>query len=266
MKSTSLRILLLPLVVTAATAAAPAPGVPPGGPQTTDTVVIRGRPQTVHLYGSRGSGDPVIVSSGDGGWIHLGPRVAEMLAAKGFFVVGFDSKAYLESFTTASTTLRLEDAPDDFGTLARYASRGSSIAPILIGVSEGAGLSLLAATSANVRQAIAGVVALGLPKVNELGWRWKDSLIYVTHQVPNEPTFTSASVVGKLAAMPFATIQSTGDEFTSIADVRTILESAEEPKALWIVKAADHRFSGSLVEFTQRLFEAIDWVRQHQPH
>jgi type IV secretory pathway VirJ component len=28
------------------------------------------------------------VSSGDGGWIHLAPHVAEVLAAKGFFVVG----------------------------------------------------------------------------------------------------------------------------------------------------------------------------------
>jgi fermentation-respiration switch protein FrsA (DUF1100 family) len=266
MKSASLRMLLLLPGVMAAIAAAPAPGVPAAGLQTTDTVVLRGRPQTIHLYGSRGSGDPVIVSSGDGGWIHLGPRVAEMLAARGFFVVGFDSKAYLESFTTASTTLRLEDEPDDFGTLARYAARGSPVEPILIGVSEGAGLSLLAATDANVRQAIAGVIALGLPRVNELGWRWKDSLIYVTHQVPNEPTFTSASVVSRLAAMPFAAIQSTGDEFTSVAEVRTILESAPEPKTLWIVKAADHRFSGSLVEFNQRLFEAIDWVRRHQPH
>ncbi len=32
-----------------------------------------------------------------------------------------------------------------------------------------------------------------------------------------------------------------------------------------IVKAADHRFSGNLSEFHQRLLEAIDWVRQHQP-
>ena len=260
---------LLVLGVTAAMGA-----VPGANTQTTDTVVLRGRPQTVHLYGSRGSGDPVIVSSGDGGWIHLGPRVAEILAAEGFFVVGFDTKAYLEGFTSGATTLRLEDEPDDYRTLVDYAATrgqgrnrpGPSTKPILIGVSEGAGLSLLAATSARTRQAIAGVIALGLPKVNELGWRWKDSLIYVTHQVPNEPTFTTASVVSRLSATPFAAIQSTGDEFASVAEVQKLLDSAPEPKTLWIVKAADHRFSGSQVEFNQRLFEAIDWVRQHQPH
>ena len=92
--------------------------------RTTETVVIRGRPQTLRLYGSRGSGDPVIVSSGDGGWIHLGPAVAQTLAAKGFFVVGFDAKAYLEGFTSGSTALRLEDEPGDYRTLADYAARG----------------------------------------------------------------------------------------------------------------------------------------------
>lgn len=275
----AVRVLLLG--VTAAMAAAPARTKNAANNQTTDTVVIRGRTQTVHLYGSRGSGDPVIVSSGDGGWIHLGPHVAETLAASGFFVVGLDTKAYLESFTSGPTTLRLEDEPGDYRTLADYAApwgqseqsrqsgqsrHGPSTKPILIGVSEGAGLSALAATDPKTRQAIAGVIALGLPKVNELGWRWKDSLIYVTHGVPNEPTFTTASVMSKLSATPFAVIHSTRDEFVSVAEARKILESAQEPKTLWIVEAADHRFSGNLAEFHQRLLEAIDWVRRHQPH
>ena len=60
---------------------------------------VRGQSQSLRLYGTRGK-PPVIVSSGDGGWIHLGPHVAEVLAARGFFVVGFDVKAYLESFTS----------------------------------------------------------------------------------------------------------------------------------------------------------------------
>jgi hypothetical protein len=46
-----------------------------------ETIAIRGHAQTLRLYGERG-GLPVIVSSGDGGWIHLGPHVAEMLAAR----------------------------------------------------------------------------------------------------------------------------------------------------------------------------------------
>ena len=141
--------------------------VSPAWTQTTDSISLRGRPQTLQIYGRRGS-DPVIVSSGDGGWIHLGPRVAQFLAARGWFVVGFDSRAYLTSFTSAKTTLRAEDEPGDYRALAEFASKGTSKKPILIGVSEGAGLSVLAATDAQTKAAIAGVVALGLPNLNEL--------------------------------------------------------------------------------------------------
>jgi len=233
-------------------------------PGTTDTVVLRGRPQLVHLYGDRG-GTPVIVSSGDGGWIHLAPHVAETLAAKGYFVVGVNVKAYLESFTSEGHGLGLDDVPRDYGALVEYAARGSPVRPVLIGVSEGAGLSVLAATDPEMRRRIAGVVALGLPDRNELGWRWKDSWIYVTHGVPNEPTFSASDLVGKLTPVPLAAIHSTQDEFVPESDVRRLMARASEPKRLWIVDASDHRFSGNVEEFDRRLLESIDWVRQNQP-
>src|SRR6185503_16317376 len=93
---------------------------------TTDTVVLRGQPQLVHVYGERGAGDPVIVSSGDGGWIHLAPHVAEILAAQGYFVVGFNVKAYLSSFTSEGGALNIADVPGDYRALTDYAARGSA--------------------------------------------------------------------------------------------------------------------------------------------
>ena len=228
----------------------------------TDTIAIRGHAQSLHLYGTRGA-PPVIVSSGDGGWIHLGPHVAEVLAGKGFFVVGFDAKAYLEGFTSGKSTLRLDDEPGDYKVLADYASRGATQRPILIGVSEGAGLSVLAAADPRTRSAIAGVIALGLPNLNELGWRWQDSLIYLTHAAPNEPTFSAAAVVGRVSPAPIAAIHSTRDEFVPLAEVEKVFEAAQEPKRLWIVKAADHRFSDNRLEFDRRLIEAVEWIRNH---
>ena len=230
----------------------------------TDTVVLRGQPQIVHVYGDR-NGRPVIVSSGDGGWIHLGPHVAETLAARGYFVVGFNVKAYLESFTADDHMLRVDDVPRDYRSLVDFAARGSPVRPILIGVSEGAGLSVLAAVDAEVQRRIAGVVALGLPDRNELGWRWKDSLIYVTHGVPNEPTFSAGDLVGRLTPVPLAAIHSTGDEFVPESDVRKLMARAAEPKRLWMVTASDHRFSGTVPEFDRRLMESIEWVKQNQP-
>ena len=246
--------------------------------QTQETVTIRGQTQSLHLYGTRG-GIPVIVSSGDGGWIHLGPHVAEVLAAKGFFVVGFDVKAYLERFTSGGTTLRPEDEPNDYSVIADFAARGTNEKPILVGVSEGAGLSVLAARDPRIKAEIAGVIGLGLPDLNELGWRWKDALIYLTHGTPNEPTFSVASIVDGVAQVPLGAIHSTRDEFVPIAQVQHVLERAKEPKRLWIVKlrrrcpdrgergprpqAADHRFSDNLAEFDRCLLEALTWITQH---
>ena len=94
--------------------------------------------------------------------MHLGPHVAEILAAKGFYVLGFDVKAYLGSFTSGSATLGVGDEPGDYRTLADLASKATSKKPILIGVSEGAGLSVLAATDPRTKAAILGVIGLGL--------------------------------------------------------------------------------------------------------
>lgn len=51
---------------------------------TRDAVLLRGRSQVLHLYGERG-GVPVIVSSGDGGWLH-DRRDAPRDAMQGLFV------------------------------------------------------------------------------------------------------------------------------------------------------------------------------------
>jgi fermentation-respiration switch protein FrsA (DUF1100 family) len=231
------------------------------GPQR---IVLRGHEQTLEVYGSR-SGEPIIVSGGDGGWIHLGPHVAQVLAEKGFYVIGFDVRAYLASFTLGTKTLRAEDEPTDYRILAEFAKSVTGQKPILMGVSEGAGLSVLAATDPITKGEIRGVVGLGLPDLNELGWRWKDSLIYVTHKVPNEPTFSAAAIVANVAPTPLAAIHSTHDEFVPLAVVQRVLNRAAEPKRLWIVEASDHRFSDILPEFDRRLLEAIDWVRAHAP-
>jgi hypothetical protein len=232
--------------------------------QRTDLVPVRGHVQSVHLYGVTNA-RPVIVSSGDGGWIHLGPHVAQLLAAHGCFVVGFDVKAYLTSFTTASTTLQAADEPPDLKTISDYANQYSLSKPILIGISEGAGLSVLAAADSITQRSIAGVIGIGLPDRNELGWRWRDSLIYLTHGIPNEPTFSAASFIGKVSPLPLALVHSTHDEFAPLADAQRMIGLGGDPKRLWVVDASDHRFSDNLSDFDQSLLAALAWVTQYTP-
>jgi alpha-beta hydrolase superfamily lysophospholipase len=232
--------------------------------QSARHLTIRGHVQQLQLYGPA-DGTPVIVASGDGGWIHLGPHVAELLARRGFFVVGFDVKAYLAGFTTDTSTLRATDEPGDFKALAAFASAATGRKPLLIGVSEGAGLSVLAASDPQTKAMLGGVVGLGLPDRNELAWRWKDSLIYLTHRPPNEPAFSATTVVAGIAPLPLALLQSTHDEFVPLAETQRIFAQASEPKRLWVIDALNHRFSNNLPEFDGRLMEAVAWVQHNQP-
>jgi dienelactone hydrolase len=255
------RRLLASAVVASLLATGPLAAAATGGGPTshTETLSLRGVSQTLHLYGARG-GKVAIVTSGDGGWVHLGPDIAEFLAGEGYRVVGFDAKAYLSSFTSKSGPLHVEDVPRDYEALVEYAAPAGSGRPLLVGVSEGAGLSVLAATAPEVQSRVAGVVALGLPDRNELGWRWRDSIIYVTKQTPNEPTFSTREVVGRVAPVPLAALHSTHDEFVALPTIEGILAQAREPKRLWVIEAADHRFSDNRPELQRRLKEAIAWI------
>ena len=95
--------------------------------QPQDAIDLRGRAQTLHLYGPR-TGEPVIVSSGDGGWIHLGPHIASFLASRGFFVVGFDVKAYSRAShqETQPSTPRRNRTTTPLSRSSRAAARARS--------------------------------------------------------------------------------------------------------------------------------------------
>jgi alpha-beta hydrolase superfamily lysophospholipase len=230
----------------------------------TEAFSIRGHEQSLRVYGARG-GPVAVVASGDGGWVHLGPYVAEFLSSKGYFVVGFDSRAYLSSFTKGETTLSTADVPGDVAALVDYASKGAREPPVLLGVSEGAALLVLAAANDATRSKVAGVIGLGLPDQAELGWRFRDSVIYLTKGVPKEPLFSTAEVIGKVAPLPLVAIHSTKDEFVSLDEIKRVMSQAREPKQLWLIEADNHRFAGHEQELNQKLLDAIAWLKaQHR--
>jgi fermentation-respiration switch protein FrsA (DUF1100 family) len=233
-----------------------------GSPDAFQTVMVHGKPQTLHIYGSRG-GPTAIVSSGDGGWIHLAPHIATLLAARGWFVIGFDSRAYLRSVSDGARVLTLDDLPRDYATLVSVAG-GRVAAPVLVGVSEGAGLSAAAAADPVLKRSIRGVVTIGLGDRNELAWHLRDAVIYLTKGVPKEPLFNAADVVGAVTPTPIAMLRSTHDEFVPPGESDQLMRAARDPKALWTVTADDHRFSNNLKEFDARLLDAIAWIGSAQ--
>ena len=222
------------------------------------TVILHGHPQRLHLYGPA-TGRPVIVASGDGGWIHLAPHLAEQLAARGWRVTGFDAKAYLSGRTSGGSALDVKDVQRDFGMLIELATE-SAARPILVGVSEGGGLSVLAAADPKIRDRISGVATFGLGDANELAWRWRDSIIYLTKGIPREPLFHASDFVPYISPAPLALVWSTRDEFVPPRDQDRLAALARTPKRVWKVPASDHRFSDNAAELDSTLVEAIAWI------
>jgi len=231
--------------------------------ETRSAIAIRGKTFTLYWSGPAG-GEPVVVLSGDGGWVHLGPQAADLLARRGYRVAGFDSKAYLSQFTERGKTLTEADVPRDLKIVIDAVSRDGR-KPILVGVSLGAGLAVLAASDAAVKASIRGILGLGLGDENELGWRFRDTIIYLTKGMPNEPTFKVTDHVHKLTPLPLAAIHSTRDEFVPMHEITQVMAVAREPKRLWTVTASDHRFSDNQKDFQARLAEALAWIVEAAP-
>ena len=117
---------------------------------------------------------------------------------------------------------------------------------ILAGVSEGAGLSLVAAADPQNRPRIRGVVTYGVGEQNELAWHWKDSLIYITKRVPAEPHFSASSFIPHIAPLPLAFIRASHDEFVPVTESDRLIATARQPSRAWTIASSDHRFSDNL--------------------
>jgi dienelactone hydrolase len=231
------------------------------GPQPV-TVTLGGRPQTVYLYKPANPKAAVILASGDFGWEGLVVDVADHLESQAVAVLGLNVRAYLASFTSSPGRLNPADVPGHFRVLAREAEKslGFSSPPVLAGVSEGAGLAVIAASEGAGKPEFGGVIARGLPASTELGWRtWRDWTIWITKKSPDEPMADDMPYMSKLR-VPFVSIQSTHDEFVPLDTAKKLFAAAPEPKRMFLIDAANHRFSDKRAEMHQRLDEALKWI------
>jgi hypothetical protein len=232
-----------------------------GIPQTSNNINIREKNQRLNLYGSPGNA-PVVLSSGDLGWPGLVVHVAEFLSSQKYYVIGINTKSYLAFFTSKNSALDPRGVPGDYKTLIALAGQSTSTKPILVGISEGAGLSVLAATDPEVKTCIQGVLALGLPDQNELGWKWQDFTIWITKKAPNEPSFMVEDIISKVIPLPLAEIHSTHNEFLPLEKAKAMFSKAGEPKKMWVIEATNHRFSENRPELDRRMLEALEWIKK----
>lgn len=231
-------------------------------------VPLRGRVVTLTLYRPvatpRGT---IIMGSGDVGWVGLAAARAAELSSDGYLVAGVNVREYLSAFTTKKTHLTPGDIQQDFGSIYRVLRDKGLAAPpvILSGVSEGAGIAVVAAASADNHSWVSGIITMGLPQVSEIAWRWSDFTSWITKKDADEPSVRATDFVGQIAPVPLAMIQSTKDEYVPEAEYRAIEQAAHTPKVLTLINASNHRFTDRLPELRKAYAEALAWIAAQPP-
>src|SRR5215470_6955567 len=154
-----------------------------------NTVMLHGQAQDVYSYpAQRAALGSVLFFPGDGGWRGFAIDLASAMAQAGYDVYGLDTKRYLQTFNS-KTPGHETDVMNDFREIAKWIGQGRVARISLVGWSEGAGLCLLGAASPDGKALFTGLITLGLPEQNILGWRLADYWTWITKKTPDEPVF-----------------------------------------------------------------------------
>ncbi len=226
------------------------------------SVPVRGMPQLLARMPPVGRLEPAVVIflPGDGGWRGAAITISRSMAAWGYEVFGFDTKAYLEMFSRNGAKLSQRQLALDMRQLAGGVRDVSTKPVILVGWSQGAAMAVAAASGAGGGGPIRGVVTLGLPDSAVLGWDWKATLAILSRRLPDQPTFRVKPLLSMTAPLPLWMVYGSEDEYTTPATARELFQGAVEPKRLREIPGANHHFDAHQDELFQAVREALRWI------
>jgi hypothetical protein len=241
--------------------------VPGPSPHISQPVKLYDRGLEIRLSGSweRSKSDALIVyATGDGGWHGLGEQIFKWLLSSGYPVAGFSAKGYLKNMGYVSNTTTPERLVEDYQLIIEFAETRLRLPPstriILVGVSRGAGLSVVAGGEGTLRRELAGLVAIALTKEEEYVRRYR------TRRGPDGKRhrelveIQTYRYLNRLTDFPVSVIQSTGDNYITAEGARKLFGPDTELRKLHPVAARNHRFSGGCDELYTQIVAALDWV------
>jgi type IV secretory pathway VirJ component len=224
---------------------------------------LRGHTMALSIYRPSGATKgTIIMGSGDVGWVGLAVARAQDLSATGYVVVGLNVREYLGAFTSRNAHLQPRDIQNDFGQLAGFLrARGLLTPPVILsGVSEGAGVAVVAAAARENHEWVSGVITMGLPQISEIAWRWTDFTAWITKKDADEPSVRAVDFLPDIAPVPLVMIQSMKDEYVSESDYRAMEQAARSPRRQMLIPAGNHRFTDRIAELRRAYAEALDWI------
>ncbi len=208
----------------------------------------------------------LLYATGDGGWRGKDREVFDELASLGYPVAGFSARTYLKNLGYVADTTTPARLARDYARLIQFSRRAlelSDVTPVvLVGVSRGAGLEVVAAGQRLLRGTVAGVVAISLTKEEEYVRHYR---IRPGRTPPDMPTRELVEIrtyeyLPRLT-VPVSVIQSTRDGYLPAAEARELFGPDTRDRRLTAIDAWDHSFSGAREELYQQIALSLNWIR-----
>jgi hypothetical protein len=247
-----------------------APEAHAGAPhEFTDTVILNEHPLTLHMAGVPTSKLPLLVfATGDGGWRGKDLQVFKKLVAWGYPTVGFSAQEYVKHLTGDEGTTTPPRLAGDYATVVDAARRGlhlpSERRVVMVGVSRGAGLSVVAAGQRALRDQLAGVVAIALTKEEEFV-RWYRRLPGGQRRERVPVMLDLYEYLPVLGEVPISVIQSTRDNYLPAEDARALFGDDTERRQFHEIEARNHSFGGARDAMYETLHRSLDWLNTLTP-
>ena len=232
-------------------------------------VSLAQHPLTLHLARAS-TGRPLLVyATGDGGWRGKDVDVYRQLISYDYPLVGFSAPEYLKHLGKSKTT-RPGPLAADYERIITTAKAALALpaetAVILVGVSRGADLAVVAAGQGVLRHELVGVVAVGLTKEEEYVRRFR------RRAVGSGPPERVAMMVQlydylpRLGPVPLSVIQSTHDNYLPAADARTLFGPDTSRRQLHPIESRNHSFTDARRQLYEMMHASIEWVYRLHEH
>ena len=235
------------------------PGAAVSRPRTFERQVeINEHPLTLYLSppGQLHRNELIVYATGDGGWRGKDREVYQQLQAWGYATAGFSAPEYLKHLPGDDGTTTPARLASDFSTIVDAARTslqvGLSSPVVLVGVSRGADLAVVAAGQLGLQPELAGVVAMGLTREEEYVHHLREPMVALDlyHYLP------------QLGDVPLSVIQSTRDNYLPASDARELFGQDTPLRVFHAIDASNHSFAGARPALYSTLRTSLAWIER----
>ena len=240
------------------------------GEQTVDrTIVLNHHGLLLHLAMPPGppQGPLLVYATGDGGWRGKDLSLYRQIVSWKRPVVGFSAHEYVTHFgndTDTTTPARLARDYLAIISLAKTELHLPADHPvILIGVSRGAGLSVVAAGQRAVHRELSGVLAIALTKEEEYVRWFRRTPAARIRTDPEEPSMVEVyRYLPRLGPLPLYVIQSTHDNYLPAEKARALFGPDTNRHRFQPIESNNHNFSDAREAMYAAAREALAFLER----